>query len=99
MNDGKIIGPKYATREKVFRFIVDYKTKHGGNSPAFRDIMLGCEISSTSTVNYHLQQLEIEGRIKVLQVPNSKKRDRSITVIGGEWVFHEEYVDPPVDKA
>lgn len=51
-------------RDEVYDFILEYKTKHEGNSPSFSEIAEGCNLNSTSLVNYYLDQLEIDGRIK-----------------------------------
>jgi SOS-response transcriptional repressor LexA len=65
-------------KDEVYDFIVEYKTKHEGNSPSFAEIMEGCQLNSTSQVNYYLDQLEIEGRIR---------RDGVKSIyIGGKWV-------------
>ncbi|MCL4238593.1 MAG: hypothetical protein KJ047_10130 [Anaerolineae bacterium] len=65
------------TRERVFRFIVEYKRQHDGLSPAIKEISRAC-VLHTSTVKYHLLKLENQGRIRI----NGR---RAIEVIGGVW--------------
>lgn len=47
----------------IYDYIVDY-IKEYGFPPSIREIVYDCEISSTSVVNYYLEKLEEEGRIK-----------------------------------
>ena len=50
------------TRESMLQFIHGFIDERG-YSPTVRDILRGCEISSTAVVQYHLDVLEKEGRI------------------------------------
>jgi repressor LexA len=50
------------TRERILQFIHEFIDERG-YSPTVRDILKGCEISSTAVVQYHLDVLEREGRI------------------------------------
>jgi repressor LexA len=50
------------TRERVLQFIRDFFDKRG-YAPTVRDILKGCDISSTAVVQHHLDVLEREGRI------------------------------------
>jgi len=50
------------TRERILQFIHEFIDERG-YSPTVRDILKGCEISSTAVVQYHLDVLEKEGRI------------------------------------
>jgi repressor LexA len=50
------------TRERIHQFIHKFIDERG-YSPTVRDIVKGCEISSTAVVQYHLDVLEKEGRI------------------------------------
>ena len=50
------------TRETILQFIHGFIDERG-YSPTVRDILRGCEISSTAVVQYHLDVLEKEGRI------------------------------------
>ncbi len=50
------------TRERILKFIHSFIDERG-YSPTIRDILKGCEISSTAVVQYHLDVLEKEGRI------------------------------------
>ena len=51
-----------STRENILQFIRGFIDERG-YSPTVRDILKGCEISSTAVVQYHLDVLEKEGRI------------------------------------
>jgi repressor LexA len=50
------------TRENILQFIHEFIDERG-YSPTVRDILRGCQISSTAVVQYHLDVLEKEGRI------------------------------------
>jgi repressor LexA len=50
------------TREKIITFIYAFNDEHG-YSPTVRDILKGCDISSTAVVQHHLDVLQREGRI------------------------------------
>ena len=50
------------TRERILQSIHEFINERG-YSPTVRDILKGCEISSTAVVQYHLYVLEKEGRI------------------------------------
>lgn len=50
------------TRENILRFIHGFIDERG-YSPTVRDILKGCDISSTAVVQYHLDVLQKEGRI------------------------------------
>lgn len=51
-----------SNRERILYFIHEFIDEHG-YSPTVRDILRGCEISSTAVVQYHLDVLVKEGRI------------------------------------
>jgi repressor LexA len=50
------------TRERILQYIQQFFAKHD-YAPTVRDILKGCEISSTAVVQHHLDVLEREGRI------------------------------------
>ena len=50
------------TRRRIFKFIRDF-IEERGYAPTVRDILKGCNISSTAVVQHHLNILEREGRI------------------------------------
>lgn len=82
--------PRISTLERVFGFIVDYKSIHDGNSPTTRQIMDGCHLLSTSTVIYFLEQLELQGCIRRPLIENSKRSAAMIEVTGGKWMLAEK---------
>src|SRR4030042_1076041 len=51
-----------ATRERIFKFLHDFRDRHD-YMPTVRDILKGCNISSTAVVQHHLDVLEREGKI------------------------------------
>ncbi len=67
------------TREQIYDFIVQYKTRHNGNSPSLREIAEACTIVH-SCVRHHLTQLEKENQIRILN-----NRSRTIEVVGSSW--------------
>jgi len=67
----------------VLKAIIAYKQRHDGNSPTYRDLMAMTGLSSTSTVAYHLDNLERAGRIRR---PARTGNSRVIEVVGGRWV-------------
>lgn len=67
--------------QKIFQWIVSYKTHHDGNSPSLVELMQGCDISSRSVALYQLHRLHKAGYIRL----TDQHRSRSICVVGGEW--------------
>lgn len=65
----------------MYRWIVEYKAAHNGNSPVVREIMLGCHRSSTSAVQIDLRRLARAGLIRC-----NKRRSRSLEIVGSRWV-------------
>ena len=51
-------------RERVYNFIVEF-IKNNGYAPSVREICVGTELSSTSSVYMHLLKLEDEGKIEM----------------------------------
>ena len=49
-------------RANILRFIDDYHTDNG-LPPTYREIIAGCDVCSTSVLNYHLGILEKQGFI------------------------------------
>ena len=74
-------------RDKMLAFIIGYKKQHDGNSPTYREIMQATGVSSTSTVAYHLERLEVAG---VIERPQMVGNARIIEVVGGRWVEPEK---------
>lgn len=67
--------------ERIYRYIVMYKSKYDGNSPSIREISMACDISSTSMVKYYLAQLMDSGLISMSEGTGRPK----IMVRGGVW--------------
>ncbi len=65
-------------RRAVFEFIVAYKIAHDGNSPSMREIGQQFGISSLSMVDYILDDLVDQGKIR-------RDGTRGIYVTGGQW--------------
>jgi len=75
------------TRERIFNFLRNFDTEHG-YMPTVRDILKGCDISSTAVVQHHLDILEREGRIhrdpevfRSIRLPN-KRNIVAVPVLG-----------------
>ncbi|MDD5190137.1 MAG: transcriptional repressor LexA [Dehalococcoidales bacterium] len=51
------------TRERIITYIRSFLKEHD-YAPTVRDILKGCDISSTAVVQYHLDVLQKEGRIQ-----------------------------------
>src|SRR5512142_2710671 len=62
--------------QKILDFIQDYQRKHK-HPPSIREIGESCDISSTSVVNYYLDQLERSGHIE-----RDRKISRGLRVTG-----------------
>lgn len=62
--------------QKILEFIQDYQRKHK-HPPSIREIGESCDISSTSVVNYYLDQLEKSGHIE-----RDRKISRGLRVTG-----------------
>src|SRR5512138_3873948 len=62
--------------QKILDFIQDYQRKHK-HPPSIREIGESCGISSTSVVNYYLDQLERNGHIE-----RDRKISRGLRVTG-----------------
>lgn len=56
--------PHINKREEIYQFIVNY-IKKNNCSPSFREIGLGCNLNSPSTVHFHITELSREGRLIV----------------------------------
>jgi hypothetical protein len=67
--------------QKIFRWIVAYKTQHDGNSPSIVELMHACGISSRSVALYQLHRLQDAGYIRL----TAYRQTRSICIVGGEW--------------
>lgn len=75
---------KVTSREKVYNFIVDY-IQNNGYSPSIKEISIGTNLSSTSSVYYHLVKLKMMGKIDMKEnIP------RTISVTGYKFVKAEE---------
>ena len=68
---------------QIYRFIVDYKAQHDGNSPTIRQIQRACGVNSTSVVVSLLNNLELQGLIR--RPRNGTDKSRNIEVVGGTW--------------
>jgi len=75
------------TRQKIIDFIRDFYDEHS-YAPTVRDIMKGCELSSTAVVQHHLKVLESEHQIerdskvfRSIQLPD-RKSTIHVSVLG-----------------
>jgi len=71
------------TRQRIWQFIHDFIADKG-YAPTVRDILRGCQLSSTAVVQHHLNVLEREGHIhrdpEVFRSIQLAGRKRTITV-------------------
>jgi hypothetical protein len=67
--------------QRLYRYLVNYKLEHDGNSPSYREIQAACGISSSSMVAYKLGRLR---RLGLIDWP-ANKPVRNIIIIGGAW--------------
>lgn len=65
---------------EVYRWIIDYKRKNDGNSPAIRELADACGIASLSNAWAVLAKLESYGLIRI-----GAGKARHICVTGGQW--------------
>jgi SOS-response transcriptional repressor LexA len=70
--------------QQIFRWIIQYKTEHDGNSPSLAEMMGACCISSKSVALYELHRLQKAGLIRLM----GRKQARRIHIVGGEWHFN-----------
>lgn len=75
------------TRQRIIEYIHDFYNEKG-YTPTVRDIMRGCNLSSTAVVQHHLKVLESEHQIerdskvfRSIQLPD-KKSSKRIPVLG-----------------
>ena len=67
-----------AKTEKVFIFIVRHKFFSDGNSPTYREIAAGCNVSLNNVYSVHLDRLREQGRID-----GDIRKARCIEIVGG----------------
>ena len=67
------------TARRVYEAVVSFKRKNDGCAPTLREMMVACEIKTTSQVKYHLDRLHTERLIDY--VPGA----RNIRVVDGHW--------------
>lgn len=70
--------------QEVYQAIVAFKRDNDGCAPTVRELMVTCEISSTSNVIYWLDRLAVARLI--MFVPGA----RNIRVCGGRWALEGE---------
>lgn len=76
------------TRDRIYAFICDYARTHAGRTPSRREIAEGTNLASTSTIQYHLEIMDAEGRI----VLGGMHTPRNIELPGATW-------SPPEDSS
>ena len=70
--------------QRILDFIQDYQRKHK-HPPSIREIGESCGISSTSVVNYYLDQLERSGHARRPKRGQRSRTGHSLTTPGGCW--------------
>jgi len=69
-------------RDRVYKFLVEYKLAHDGIAPSVRTIQDALGVGSSSTVYEALKDLEVRGQV----VLERRGAWRGIRVVGGHWV-------------
>ncbi len=64
-------------QQRILQFIQEFLAEHD-YPPSIRDIQAGCDISSTSVVDYNLKALETRGQIR-----RDREVSRGIEIVGG----------------
>ena len=79
-------------QQKVLRFLIEY-VKENGYAPSVRDICLGLNLTSTSTVHGYLCRLEEKGYIR-----RDPCRPRTIEILdrGLDYSFEQSIISLPV---
>lgn len=67
-----------SVRRRLLDAIVEYKTANDGCAPSIRELMVQCDISTTSLTLYHMQRLERDGLIE--------RDGHVIRVTGAHWL-------------
>ena len=79
-----------AKQQGIFRFLEEFIEAHD-YPPSIRDIQNGCDISSTSVVDYNLKRLEEKGFIR-----RDREVSRGIELLGGAGGRRRRTVPVPV---
>jgi repressor LexA len=79
-----------AKQQGIFRFLQEFIDAHD-YPPSIRDIQNGCDISSTSVVDYNLKRLEEKGFIR-----RDREVSRGIELLGGSGGRRRRTVVVPV---
>ncbi len=79
-----------AKQQGIFRFLQEFIDAHD-YPPSIRDIQNGCDISSTSVVDYNLKRLEEKGFIR-----RDREVSRGIELLGGSGGRRRRTVAVPV---
>ena len=73
-------------QQRILDYVQEFLDEHD-YPPSIRDIQQGCEISSTSVVDYNLKRLEERGLLRrdreisrAIQLPGAQSRRRVLTV-------------------
>lgn len=77
---GPTLSPLSEKAAAILEIIVRFSVKHSGRAPTNREIGRMAGISSTSVVNYHLNQLQLHGQIR-----RDATASRGIVVVDAVW--------------
>ena len=77
-------------QDRILKYLRDFLAEHD-YPPSIRDIQAGCEISSTSVVDYNLKALETKGLIR-----RDREISRGIVLVGQERPAAETTVRVPI---
>jgi repressor LexA len=77
-------------QQDIFRFLEQFISEHD-YPPSIRDIQHGCDISSTSVVDYNLKRLEEKGFIR-----RDREVSRAIELLGGSKANRRRTIAVPL---
>lgn len=78
--ENRVKQPKVSNKERVYDFITGY-IQENGFSPSIKEICIGTDLKSISSVYNHLLKLEDEGRIQM-----KRNTPRAIKITGYAYV-------------
>ncbi len=77
-------------QRSIFQFLEDFISEHD-YPPSIRDIQNGCDISSTSVVDYNLKRLEEKGYIR-----RDREVSRAIELLNGQGERRRRTINVPL---
>lgn len=72
-----------ATYQRIYDFLVEFKSANDGNTPTYRQIADKCDVSSTSMVSSYLFEMEKVGMIERKRAAGGLAK---IIIPGARWL-------------